>query len=238
MMYSSTYAIASVSYFMIVTLVYYKFTIDYHRICQIIKIVFVVTDIGFEATATCILMHSAYLLWQCHRMKPVTHNEDKVVSKRYYGYVIGTMAISMFTILIYDLAINRGEFTEYCDDHDPIFFTMVTIMQIASFINHLFQIALFIVYLYYWYKIRNGQDVTDQQINQQIFHIAVAMGATISIANFIFILDWIIARANGAESSPIAQMTASLILLLQHCLIVGLLRWVKNVYKAVCKKVK
>lgn len=235
LMYSSFLAISSVSFFMILTLIY-QLSINYHHICHAIKITFIATDIGYEATATCILLHSAYLLWQCHRMRPAAHNEDKILSRYYFGYIIGTMAISMFIILTYDLGTSRGRFTGYCDQHDPIFPTMVTIMHTVSSINSLLQISLFIGYLYYWYKLRNSQDVTDPQINQQIFHIAIAMGATISVANFVFVLDLVIAKINGTNLTSLAQTTGSLMLLLQHCLIVGCLRWVKHVCKAVCKK--
>ena len=105
-----------------------------------------------------------------------------------------------------------------------------------TFINAPIQIAMFIVYLYYWYKVRNSRDITNYQINKRIFRVAVAMGATISIANFFFVVNWINIRTNGTNLTILVEAIASGMHLLQHFITVGSLRWVRKVYKAFCKK--
>ena len=134
----------------------------------------------YEAIASCILAHSANLLRQSYKMIPINPREDKIVWRRYLCYIIGTIAIAMLTILTYDVGTTEGRYSNgYCSKYDPVYFTMVTLMFIVS---TLIQIAMFIVYLYYWYKLSNSRDITDYQINKKIFRIAIAMGGTISVA--------------------------------------------------------
>ena len=86
-----------------------------------------------------------------------------------------------------------------------VYFNMITIILIISLINATIQIALFIIYLYYWYKMRSSQGVTDYQINKTLFHIAIAMGATISIAKFLFFIEWKIIIARGKEDKNLTR---------------------------------
>ena len=58
------------------------------------------------------------------------------------------------------------------------------------------------------------------------------MGATISIANFIFFVNWISSFANGTDLSNLVENIGALMLFLQHCVIAGSLKWVKKI----CKK--
>ena len=130
----------------------------------------------------------------------------------------------------------KEDIIDNCSKYDPIFFTMLTLMYGFTLINAPIQIAMFIVYLYYWYKIRNSREITDYQINKQIFQVAVAMGATISIGNFFLLMNWINTRINGNNLSRLLEVVGSVMLLLQHFIIVGSLRWVRKVYKTFCKK--
>ena len=233
MWYSIFLALQFISFFMLITLLY-KLSIDFHHVCHIIKVVFIAADIGYEATATCILIHCAYNLWQSYKMRPVDSSEYKVLSRRYFGYIICTVVISMFIILTYDLGASKGNFNnEYCNQNDPIYLNMIILMHTISFINKVIQVALFIIYLYYYYKLRNS---LDSIMNQSLIHIAVGMGATISISEFIYISNWIIALATGSNLSNLGDIIGAMTLILQHCIIVGVLRWVKNVCKAFCKK--
>ena len=52
-------------------------------------------------------------------------------------------------------------------------------MHVFAFIRAPIQTALFMIYLYYWYKMRISREITGYQINKKIFRIAIAMGATI-----------------------------------------------------------
>ena len=233
MSYSIFLALELISFFMLITLLF-RFSVNFHHVCHILKVVFIASDIAYEATATCILMHCAHNLRQSYKMRPVDPSEYRVLSRRYFGYIICTVTISMFAILTYDLAASKGNFNGYCNQNDPIYRNMITFMHSNSFINKVIQVVLFIVYLYYWFKLRNSLDIA---MNQNLVNIAVGMGATISVSKFIYILNWIVALATGTSLSNLGEIIGSVTLFLQHCIIMGVFRWVKNVCKVFCKKI-
>ena len=67
MLYSIFLAVSCVSFFMTLTFIF-KFPININYLCNTFKLVFVATDIGYEVTATCILMHSMYYLQWSYKM--------------------------------------------------------------------------------------------------------------------------------------------------------------------------
>ena len=237
MTYSIFLAVRSVSFFMILMLIH-KFSVNSNTVCLTIKLLLIATNIGYEATATCILVHCTYHFRQSYKMIPKNPREDKRLLRRYFGYIIGTMAISMFMILTYILGIsvNNGKFNGFCTRQDPIYHTLQTIMYAISTSNGLIQIAAFILYLYYWYKMWKSQHITDYRINKKIFLISVGMGATISTANFIYFVNWIGAWANGTSLSALVEIIGTLMLMLQQFIIAGSLSWVEKICKTFCKK--
>ena len=237
MTYSFFLALHSVSFFMILMLIY-KFSVNFNIVCLIIRLMFIATNIGYEATATCILVHCAYHFRQSYKMIPVNPREDKRLLRRYFGYIIGTITISMFMILTYYLgtSASNGKFNGHCGQQDPIYHTLLTIMYAVSTSNGLIQIAVFVLYLYYVYKMLKSQHITDYRINKKIFFISVGMGATISTANFIYFVNWINAWANGTSLSALVEIIGSLMLILQQFIIAGSLSWVEKIYKTFCKK--
>ena len=200
MLYSIFLAMLCVS-FLLMTTFMIAFPINISHVCHVVKLLHVAAYIGYEAIATCILAHCAHQMRLSYKMIPLNPRENKVVWRRYLYYIIGTIAIAMLVILTYDVGTTEGQYNGYCSTYDPIHFTMVALMYSFTLINAPIQIAMFMTYLYYWYKMRNSRDLTDYQINQQIFRIAVAMGATISIANFFFLVNWINARTLGSDLS-------------------------------------
>ena len=214
----------------------HKFPISLNHVCHTFKLVFVATYIGYEATATCILAHSAYHMRQSYRMIPINPRENKMVWRRYLCYIIGMITIAMLMILTYDVGTSEGRYYGYCSKHDPIFFIMVILTHAFTSISAPIQIAMFIAYLCYWYKMRNSKDLTDYQINKKIFLIAVAMGATICVANLVFLVNWINARVTDSNLSSLVEAIGAMMQLLQHSIIVGSLRRVKQVYRAFCMK--
>ena len=237
MTYSFFLAVRTICFFMMLMLIH-KFSINSNTVCLIIKLLLIATNIGYEATATCILVHCAYHFRKSYKMIPVNPREDKRLSRRYFGYIIGIITISLFMMLTYDLgtSISNGKFNGHCSIRDPIYHTLLTIMYAVVTGNGLTQIAVFIVFLYYWYKMWKSRDIADYQINKEIFLISVGMGATISTANFFYFASWINARVNGTGLSVLVELIGSLMLVLQQFIIAGSLRWVEKIYKAFCRK--
>ena len=237
MTYSIFLAVHSVSFFMVLMLIY-KFSVTSNAVCLTIKLMLIATNIGYEATATCILVHCAYHFRQSYKMIPVNPGEDKRLLRRYFGYIIGIITISLFMILTYDLgtSVSNGKFNGHCSLRDPIHHSLLSIMYAVSTSNGLIQIAVFILYLYYWYKMWKCQDITDHQINKKILLISVGMGATISTANLFHFVHWVYARVNGTNLSALVEIIGSLMLILQQFIIAGSLRWMEKIYKALYKK--
>ena len=237
MLYSISFAINSASFFIILTIIHtFPVTSNLNYMCYIAKLVFVESDIGYEAVASCILVHCAYQMRQSYNMIPTNPRENKVLWRRYLCYIIGTIALSVIMITTYDVGTTEGRYNEYCNKHDLIHYTMVTLMHVFYYINAPIQIAMFLVYLYYWYKLRNSRDLTNYQIHQKIFRIAVAMGATIGIANVFLILDWISESVTGNNLLVSIKIVSAVIMLIQHFIIVVSLRCVKNACSSFCKK--
>ena len=202
LLYSVYFSTISTSLFMIGTFIYmFPVSSDFNHMCYILKLVFVEADIGYEAIAACMLAHTANHMRQSYKMVPVNLREDKILWRRYVCYILGTMAISLLTMITYNVGTTKGRFQGFCSKHDPIFFVMITLMHVFSFINAPIQIALFTIYLYYWYMMRISQEITGYQINKKIFRIAIAMGATICFTNFFAILDWILASGDVTSLS-------------------------------------
>ena len=233
MCYSIFLILRSISFFMLTALLFiFSADFQYAHICQFVKLILIAASLGYEAIATCILMHAAYSLHQSHKMLPVDPSKYKVFTRRYFWYVTCMVAISMFIIFTYDMAARKGDFSGYCDRNDPIYRNMVTVMQTVVLINKVAQIVLFIIYLHYWRKLRNSVHVTDHKTDQNLFRIAVGMGATISISEFAYSVSWTVSLATGNRFTPV-EIVGAMMLILQHCIITGLL---KCAYKAFCKK--
>ena len=237
MTYSFFLAVKSTSFFMTLMLLY-NFSVNSNTVCLIIKFMHIATHIGYKATATCILVHCAYHFRQSYKIVPINDREDKRLLKRYFVYIIGTITISMFMMLTYYLgtSVSNGIFNGHCSVQDPIYHTLLTIMYAVSNGNVLIQIAVYIVYLYYWCKIWKSQHIVDYQINKKVFLISVTM-ATISTGNFFFFVNWIIATANGTSMLISVEIIGSLMLILEQCIIAGCLRLVEKIYKVFCRKI-
>ena len=54
-------------------------------------------------------------------------------------------------------------------------------------------------------------------MNPKLFHIAIAMGVTITFAKLIFMLNWMIVQITDINFSALVETTGSFILLIQHC---------------------
>ena len=53
---------------------------------------------------------------------------EKVLSRRYFCYIFGTVAASMCVILAYDFGINKQKFDVFCNQDDSTFDALVKIM--------------------------------------------------------------------------------------------------------------
>ena len=111
LLYSVSFATISTSLFMIGTFIYmFPVSSDFNHMCYILKLVFVEADIGYEAIAACMLAHTTNHIRQSYKMVQVNPREDKILWRRYVCYILGTMAISLLTMITYNVGTTEGRF--------------------------------------------------------------------------------------------------------------------------------
>ena len=76
MTYNFFLAISTVSFFMTFMLIY-KFFVNHNTVCHSVKLMVIATNIGYEATATCILVHCTYHFQQSYKIMPVDAEKDE-----------------------------------------------------------------------------------------------------------------------------------------------------------------
>ena len=235
----------------------YKVTIDSIPGCYTTMIVFMTTYISSETVATCILTHVAYVMHKSDKLQQISADENKRLFKWYIVYMSSLTTISFLLILTYDLVTGNWRDTMLangrCVHLNQITYGTMPFMFAISSINKALQIIMFVIYLFYYYKVRhindNGTIIDTRKRKQKLFKIAVAMGATIGISQ-LFIAFNKISGGNFAMVEHIGIILLlvqqciivvsfrwiKILLFVQQCIIVISFRWVKNVYKAVCKK--
>ena len=165
-------------------------------------------------------------------------SKAKFLFKCYITYVISVMAVSLFLILIYDLVTESWRDTMLDDGrcaHLVQFdFSTVSIMFAVITTNKLLQIMMFVVYLFYCYKLRSiycKDKASGRHTRRSLFKIAIAMGATIGFSQLIFAFN----KISSYNSIPIERI-GGISLMVQQCVIVISLRWIKTVYNTVCRR--
>lgn len=206
-------------------------------ICYGITMGFMITYIGSEAVATCILTHITYLMRLSYKSQQNHDGKNKLLLKRYVIYVLSIMIASLFLILTYDIVTGNWRDTiqanGQCTHLNQPYYDTSFMFAIIT-INKLIQIMMFVVYLFYCYKLRdtyrNGT-ASDKQTSQRLFKIAVTMGATVGASQLIFAFN----KISGSNLVP-TERIATMLLVVQQCIIVFSLRYVKMVYKVACKR--
>ena len=231
MLYSLFLALHFITAFLL-TIFNYKITTDSVLACYATTITFMITFISSEAIATCILIHTAYVLYKSHKIQRISVDKNKRLFKCYIIYMSSLTMISLLLILTYDLATGNWRDTMLANGrcihpNQTIYGTMPVMFAISS-INKALQIVAFIIYLFYYYKIRNDDETTiDRKTHQKLFKITIAMGATIGISQLFIGFN----KISGANS-VLVELIGAILLLAQQCIIVVSFRWIKNV----CKK--
>ena len=64
----------------------------------------------YEAIAGCMLVSTANHMRQSYKIVPVNPREDKIPWTCYTCYILGTMAISLLTMITYNVGTTEGRF--------------------------------------------------------------------------------------------------------------------------------
>ena len=238
MLYSSFLALHLITGFLLITF-NYKSALDSVLVCYTTVIVFMIMYISSETAAMCLLTHIAYVMYKSHHLQQISGDRNKRLFKYYIVYMLSLTTISLLLILIYDLVTGNWRDTILANGqcvhlNQTIYGTMPFMFAISS-INKALQIIMFIIYLYYYFKVRNiigNETIIESKTSQKLFKVAVAMGATIGISQLFFAFN----RISGANLM-VVEHTGVILLFVQQCIIVMSFGWIKNVYKSICKNV-
>lgn len=237
MLYSFFLALHFTTAFLLVT-ANYTIAVGSAFVCYTIMIAFITLYVSSEAVATCILTHIAHSMHQSYKMRQISNEMNKRLHKRYIVYISSSAMISLFLLLTYDFATgnwrNAMLSNGHCVQLDQVIYDAMHLVFASSVINKALQIVMFTIYLYYWYKMRKfDQNVMTlhRKTNRNLFKIAVAMGATIGVSQLFMAFN----KISGVDLM-IAEQIGGILIFIQHCAIVVSFRWIKNIYKAICKK--
>ena len=192
-----------------------------------------------EGFATCIIAYLAYIMHHSYKGRELTEKLNKKLYKYSMVYVLGLLFLFNIFIVSYDFGTGAYKHVILPDGHcsfiNPTEYDTIEIAHAHNTLNKAIQITLIVVYFVYHYKLNKMLKMvhsmivnTDQQQNRMFLKIAITMGVTIGISEFIFIF-------NRFVSISIVGIIGALALLIQQCAIVVLIMCSRNVPQ-LCKE--
>ena len=152
-----------------------------------------------EGFTTCILAYLAYTMHSSYKSKEMT----KRITKKFYKYsircVLGTLLLCAIFMISYDF--GAGEYTKvilpdgHCSFIAESGYDTAQVPYAYMFVNQIIQIVCLIVFFVYHYKVNNiiklirDMEKLKTQENRLFFRIALTMGATAGISEFIYIIN-------------------------------------------------
>ena len=197
-------------------------TVNSQTICHTAMITFILAVATYEAFAANIITHLAYTMYRCYKLKSeISTKRKQFLFRRYIFYAFVTLVLLFFLVITFDWVTGNGKYTLLPNGHcafvDHISYTTLYLVGISTAINKLIQITMFIAYIIYFIKfnmmIRAAQ--TTMRYNRDLFKIAVAMGATLGLSYFIFILLFF----DSAFLNTTVEISGAFLLLIQQCVI-------------------
>ena len=205
-------------------------------ICHAVMVTFALSSAGTELFATNILYHLAYIMYRCYHLKAeISKKRSEYLFKCYTTYAGFALILLLFITIAYDWRTGNGKYTisenGRCglvdlSNYNTFFFTLFIVT-----INKFLQITMFSAYLVYLYKFNlnvHAAQIT-LRYSRLLFKIAIAMGATVGVAFFIYILVAIM-----PEHSDIILTSGGIIELVQQTVIMTSFMCTKTMY-ALCK---
>ena len=178
-------------------------------------------DMAIEVFASCILAFLAYILYLSDRLQQFSESREKHFFRQSLMYSFGSLILFGSFILIRDVDTGNGRHTILPSGHCSYWvsdYDTILIPRTNAAINKMIQIALFIVYLYYYYKLSSGTSTNEvseaaKKQSRQLFKIAVSFGGTVGISEFIWLLEFFI----GVDY--VGGIIAVTMLFIQQCVI-------------------
>ena len=156
--------------------------------CHFLILGIVVSAVGYEVTVTSMLHSLTYILYRSNQLQRVTKEESEHLHKWYITYIFGMIPLILFLMISYDLGIHQcihilpnGD----CTASDSL---NTTVLSINGAVQKSAQLVLFAFYLYKYQLNKDVQNPDILESQEKVLHrLAVAMGATIRMALFLFL---------------------------------------------------
>lgn len=188
--------------------------------CHIMIILFMILSISAETFAMCILVHLAYLVYRSYKMLRISKKKSKCLFRRYMTFALCTLVLSFGSAVTFDLLTDSGKYTllsnGYCNYYNENFsYKTLVVMIIVVGLYKTSEIITFGVYLFYFYKLKiecltNDNSSINRRLSARLIKVAVVMGATIGVPNFIYLFD-----------TSQVEVIGMAFLLIQQCVIVA-----------------
>ena len=141
------------------------------------------------ALGACNLTHIAYIMRCNYRISRVSKEMSESLFKWYMVYILGMVVFFLVAMISFDVITGAGRYTLQPDGHcilinHPLYNT-IWLAKISLAINKYIQIAMFAVFLYYFYKLNHRQDISSEH-NHRFLMIAAAMGATVGLMEKLY----------------------------------------------------
>ena len=154
---------ACVSTIAIVYVLQYQVAHNSLMFCYIFSLAFMLTALGIRLCRTCILYHIVYVMYCSSKLLRITPEMSRRMSKYYKAYQLGTILLTLFFIVSYDVVTGYYKGLLLPNSHCA----MVAMSHYDTFLsistlNYVAQLFLLIAYLYYTYHL--NKDISDVAI--------------------------------------------------------------------------
>ena len=224
----------------VISITHYNIAVDSIIPCYLLWFLHMESIMVWEGSATCIIAYLAYIMRHSYKCREVTKELNKKFYKHSIVYVLGSLLL--FTIFIVSYDFGTGAFklvilpNGHCNFFVQLKYNTIKIVLVYAILNKIIQIILLVIYFVYYYKLNKMLKMVhdmvangNQQQNRLFLKIAITMGVTIGIANFVFMYNRLISQ------TAILGMVGILSLFTQQCVIIILILCSKNVSR-LCKE--
>ena len=215
--------LVGIAVLMLLYLMHNVFVVGSQLICQAVFSMCMLTIITVESYTTCILFHIAYVMYRSFKLRS---DMPKNLLFLYNCFVFGLLAVFAVSIIAYDLYSGNGKKTILPSGHciilDNRIYQTLRIMEYYVTGIKVVQMLLLFIFLFFYYKQHratasgfNNSNVNQTRVSKQLFKIAIAMGAFVGTAQFIWIITSIVAPHYAYITTPIGFLA----LMIQQCVV-------------------
>ena len=201
---------------------HFKLALHCQMLCHGNRVAFMLAVIAIQVYATRMLHYLAYIMHYSYKLRAsIPKSTLKFFFRCYTKYAMGTLMISLFLIVCYDLATDKGRHTilptSHCAYINDYSYNTAVIVDADTAVNKVAQITAFIAYLYYFYKFQDAE--LSNNYDKRLSIIALGMGAAIGISQIFYtplLFD--------TEYDDAASIVGTICLFIQQCIIAVSLR--------------